>query len=160
MDFTRPSIDYGHGKIHAGQSFLVNAYATNIQTATPKLYRITVPALTYPHLNIHAALSAAGLVELYAGPTLTGQGTPLTNHNRNFNSSRTSSVVIAVDPTQSALGTLKEFLRVTGAGNPGQPVGGQSGDRAEVILAPGDYLVRVAADANGMGSWLSFSWYE
>lgn len=155
-------IDIVHQRIHDGKAFVVSSYDTDIDISTPKLYRISVP-LTAPaaHLEIEMALAAAGIGELFESPTITGNGTTLSNRNRNRESSNTSQLVIAEDPTKSADGTLLGFARVMGAGNPGQPVGGMAYSRHEFELAPGKtYLFKITTDADNNKSWMAFNWYD
>lgn len=155
------AIDWAHLQVHDGKSFVVNSYDTDIDIATPKLYRISVPIGVVAHVEVELTLLAAGIGELFEAPTLTAVGTALSAINRNRESSNAARMVVAEDPTISAAGTLLGFARISGAGNPAQPVGGQAYSRHEFELNGGKhYLFRITTDADNNKSWLAVNWYE
>jgi len=158
----RTTVEYPHQQIHEGRAFAVSSYDTDIDAAGPKYYRISVPlGGLSPHLEMELTLKDAGIGELFEAPTLTGQGTDLVPVNRNRNSQNVATLVVAVDPTVSAPGTLLGFVRVPNAGSPSQPVGGMAYERHEWLLRPGkNYLFRVTSDSDNNASWLAFNWYE
>lgn len=153
-------IDIQHHEVHAGDMYTVSDYDASVDTAAPKLWRLTTGATEIIHINLQIDLSAAGLVELYEHPTLTGAGTGLTAYNNNRLSAQTASLAVAYDPSASALGT-RLFVRTVGSNAPAARIGGSARPAIEWVLRPNeDYVVRVTPATNGTAVSLVAEFYE
>mgnify|MGYP003126151019 FL=1 len=134
-----------HRLIHDGMFF--SGWFRNATLASgSKLYLgISVPASTYPHMQVvQVTADEGGLeVELYENSTYSG-GSAVTMVNRNRNSSKTLSTSVVSAPTVTTEGTLIDFHIL-----PEQGAGGHSGvntkeEFGELALSSStDYLIAV-----------------
>ena len=156
-------VDAYHAAIHAGRAFVCTDYDTDTDIATPKLWRFTTPAAADGEIHLTWSINADGpaTVRLYEGPTSTGAGTGLTEINRKRESSRTATLAVAKDSTNSAPGTLLEIVRLGVAGNPAKSSGGAYEGRHEWELKPSTiYELEITVDADNTQLWMNLDWYE
>jgi len=155
-------VDAFHHMVHEGRAFIASDYDADTDIVGPKLYRIVAPAAPAEiHFEFDFYASAAGLLELFEAPTITGNGSALTARNLNRNSAISANLVIAGDATISGAGTLLWQSRLGAGQIPVNSVGGNASARHELILKYGTiYLLRFTTDADNNKTWMNYYWYE
>jgi hypothetical protein len=156
------TIDYAHHEIHTGGHFFYTDFDNDVDTASPKYYRLTTPDTTkWIHMNLTLYSEGAGTWQLFENPTVNAAGTGATVFNNNRNSATVAGLVIATDPTSTADGTLLKSWR-TGSGTAVPTrVGSASGRDEEIILKQNeDYFIKFTPDADNSKTKLELEWYE
>lgn len=159
---TMQTIEYEHHEIHSGSHFMYSDYDNDVDTGTPKYYRITTPDTTKElHVLIILYSEGAGTWWLYENPTVNAAGTPATLYNSNRNSGTTATGVIAPDPTSTADGTLLKTWRTGSGTNASSRIGGESNRGLEIILKRNeDYFVKFTPDADNAKTKVEIDFYE
>lgn len=155
--------EFEHSKIHDGDHYFYYDYDNDVDTASPKYYRLTTPNTTL-WINIASMVlysEGVGTWELFENPTVNAAGTTATTFNSDRNSSKTSSLVVAYDPTSTADGTRIKIWR-TGSGTTAPSrVGSDAGRGGEIILKQNeDYFLKFTPDADNAKTKLEIEWYE
>jgi hypothetical protein len=155
-------IDYAHHEIHAGSHFFYMDYDNDVDTGTPKYYRLTTPNTTkWSHVVFLLYSEGIGTWQLFENPTVNAAGTAATVFNSNRNSATAATLVIAYDATSTADGTLLKVWR-TGSGTTAPSrIGGETSRESEVILKQGeDYFLKFTPDADNAKIKIEIDWYE
>ena len=164
VDETLVTIDFVHHEIHEGNHYTSSVYDTTVDIASPKYFRLTVPAAVYPHVIFAVSGDSGFVIQFYEDPTLDAVGSAVARINNNRSSVNTANVTVFEDSTTQAPnndGTLLWSGIAGSGGNPTQSNSGQSGARQEFILSPSeDYLIKVTALANGTMINIQAEWYE
>jgi len=63
-------IDLAHHKIHEGEHWAFSARSADVDTATPRTFRMTTDAGTELHAIFSNSSTGAGFTELLEGPTI------------------------------------------------------------------------------------------
>ena len=155
------NIPIEHHEVHDGKYFTVTDYDNDVDTAAPKYWRITAPnTTTRIHCTIVIYVSAAGLVQFYENPTISGAGTALTAYNNDRNSTNAATATTFKDTTTSGDGTLLEQAYL-GTSNNRTKVGGDARQATEFILKQNeDYVVKFTPAANDAQAVVAIEWYE
>lgn len=155
-----------HRLIHDGMTFHATARVPTLADGASIDWLMSVPAGSYPHMTTFEFQLSAGEVDIktYEGVTTSADGTPVTQWNRNRNSSNTPDLLMFSAPTVTDLGTEfhDRYVPPTAGG-----VGARAGTLApnfgeEWILKPETkYLVRLT---NNSGAAITLTgealWYE
>ena len=155
-------ISYEHHEIHAGRHFFYSDYDSEVDTGTPKYYRITTPnTARWAHMTFTLYSEGIGTWQLFENPTVNAAGTPATLYNNDRNSVNAATVVIAPDPTSTADGTLLQTWR-TGSGTTAPSrIGSESSRDKEIMLKQNeDYFLKFTPDADNARTKLELEWYE
>lgn len=162
---TLKTIDYAHHEIHDGSSFIYNDYDEDVDTASPKRYRITTPnTAAWAHLVMEVTANAAGTLIFYEDPSINAAGSAGTVYNLNRNSSTANTTLVKYDTTTQAPnndGTVlwQDYIGTTG--KPNSSFGGSATTRVEFILKQNeDYILKFTPDADNTKLWVRFIWYE
>ena len=136
-------IDIIHHHIHDGDMFQADRLEEGVANDGTVEMLIKVPAGGVAHASFTAQAGGDARLQLFEGPTITADGTPVTPVNRNRTSTKVSAVSVFHTPTTSAAGTpLPDKLIAGGSG--GNSAGGQTEPFAEWNLkADEDYLFRI-----------------
>lgn len=156
------TIDYAHHEIHDGSHFYWTDYDSDVDTGTPKYYRITTPNTTkWAHVMFVLYSEGVGTWQLFENPTVNAAGTTVTPLNSNRNSLTAATLVIAYDPTSTADGTLIKVWR-TGSGTTlPTRIGSETRSDEEIILKQNeDYFLKFTPDSNDAKTKIEISWYE
>lgn len=156
------TIDYAHHEVHAGNHFFYTDFDNDVDTASPKYYRLTTPdTAKWIHLTITLYSEGAGTWQLFENPTVNAAGTDATVFNSNRNSATTAGLVVAADPTSTADGTLLKSWR-TGSGTAAPSrIGSSFGRDDEIILKQNeDYFIKFTPDSDNCKTKLELEWYE
>lgn len=159
---SRVVMEYEHHEIHAGDHFFYSDYDSDVDTASPKYYRLTTPNTTkWIHMLFGLYSEGVGTWQLFENPTVNAAGTAATKFNSNRNSSTAAGLVIAYDPTSTSDGTLLRSWR-TGIGtNTGSREGGHERSIYEKILKQNeDYFLKFTPDADNAKTIVELNWYE
>lgn len=155
-------IDYEHHEVHAGSHFIYYDYDSDVDTASPKYYRLTTPNTTkWIHIIFVLYSEGSGTWQLFENPTVNAAGTTATAVNNDRNSLTAATLVIAYDPTSTADGTQIKVWR-TGSGTTAPSrAGSESRSSIELILKQNeDYFLKFTPDANNAKTKVEFLWYE
>lgn len=154
-------IDLPHHKIHEESHYFCSDYDDDVDTGTPKLWRLTTPATGNVHLTFTAQTTLNGLLELYENATISAAGTTLTAFNSDRASTNTSTVGHAKDATVSAAGTLlKSYVMGSDGANPVGADGGDTSHDKEIILkASEDYIFKFTAGTDNARITLNLEYY-
>lgn len=155
------AIDLPHHKIHEGVHYFCSDYDNDVDTGTPKLWRLTTPAAGFVHLTFKAQTTLNGLLELYENATISAAGTTLPSYNSDRSSANTSTVVHAKDTTTSAAGTLiRSYVMGSDGANPVGADGGEASHDNEMILkASEDYVFKFTAGTDNARITLNLEYY-
>ena len=155
------TVDYAHHEIHGGSHYFFRSFAT-LGNGGDVDFGVTIPnSEKWAHMLWEFETTGETLFEVYEGSTYTGGSDPSGTFNSNRNSVNTSGLVIVVDPTVTAEGTLLEAQMVGVATTPSKAIGGGSGRDDEVILLQDTkYIFRF--ESGSADNHISFraSWYE
>lgn len=142
-----PVIDVDHHRIHEGHRFTtVDIDDVGVGAAAPKYWLFRAPNLPLIHFiySVHATYS--GTVELFRGPTVTDDGTPLLVDNNNQNNSRMATMLAFSNPTVTDDGTLIGGMVIGSDGaatNNKGAIGGERDRKNERILKKNtDYVIK------------------
>lgn len=158
-------IDTNHRHVHDGFYFHASGRATLGIAGTLDLL-LNVPAGCYPHVQdvLFNLGDAPADIGIYRGVTTSDDGTAVTVHNRNLNSSTTPEAVLTHTPTITDLGTQIHDRYIGDTGGTGiNKIGAFTPSTGEEwVFAPGEkYLVRLT---NNSGASMTVSyeafWYE
>jgi hypothetical protein len=163
------TIDVGHHKIHEGKIFIVSDENGTLASGEYHTWVVKTPPSgsdnSLVHLYYHLDLDDKAKVELWEGPTFTGDlsGSQLTSHNAN----RPNTT--EVDPTlwfeSGSLATSGSLLEVHHAGTSGLGVTPGGGGNAsnflkEWILKPEEtYVIKVTSEAAALHVAAVFQYY-
>ena len=156
------TIDYAHHEIHSGSHFFYTDYDSDVDTASPKYYRITTPdTAKWAHMLFTLYSEGVGTWQLFENPTVNAAGTTATVFNNDRNSATTATTVIAYDATSTADGTLLKTWR-TGSGTTAPSrVGTESRNDTEIILKQNeDYFLKFTPDADNAKTKIELEFYE
>lgn len=155
-------IDIVHERIHEGRSFIVTDVDVDVDIIAPKQWTLAAPNTDKQiHFAFDAFANAAGILELYEGPTITVAGTLMTAHNMNRNNAETASLIVRYDPTITVDGTKLWQTRLGVSGNLFVATGGGSSSRNEFILKKNtSYQMKFTSIADNNLVWVNFIWYE
>jgi len=159
---TIQTIDYAHHEIHAGSHFFYTDYDSDVDTASPKYYRITTPDTEkWGHMIFVLYSEGVGTWQLFENPTVNAAGTAATVFNSNRNSATTATIVVAYDPTSTADGTLLKTWR-TGSGTTAPTrIGSENRSDNEIILKQNeDYFLKFTPDSDNSKTKVELEWYE
>ena len=161
------TISEPHRLAHDGMMFhFTHLHSAVVNGGTEDLL-FKVPAGAYPHLNTMRVNAGGGdlNIYLYEGTTVSADGTAVTVHNTNRNSSNTADTPVYHTPTVTGVGTEihHQWLppSATGAGQTHDGVtDAQQGE--EWILAPStNYMLRVENNSgNTIDIWVEVLFYE
>ena len=156
------TIDYAHKEIHSGSHFFYSDYDSDVDTASPKYYRITTPNTTkWAHMIFTFYSEGVGTWQLFENPTVNAAGTTATVFNNNRNSATAATVVIAYDATSTSDGTLLKTWRTGSGTNAPSRVGTESRNDTEIILDQDqDYFLKFTPDADNAKTKVELEWYE
>ena len=165
--FAQTVIEENHRMIHDGFMYAQTGKDTGWANAGVLDFLISVPAFTFPHVQVMKLNFGRGDIDIvaYEGTTTSNDGTGMTVQNVNRNSSNTAATALYASPTITDVGTQIFTLWVppTGTGT-GQSANGTDGvgQGGEWILAPETkYLVRLTNNSGSTIDWShEFSWYE
>lgn len=155
-------IPYEHHEIHAGSHFFYTDFDNDVDTGSPKYYRLTTPNTTkWVHLITTLYSDGAGTWELFENPTVNAAGNVATTFNSNRNSATTAGLVVATDPTSTSDGTLLMTFR-TGSGTTlPTRIGSENSRENEIILKQNeDYFIKFTPDSDNAKVKLGLEWYE
>jgi len=156
-----------HRMVHDGFMFQTSGKQTGWLDAADKLFLITTPALSFPHIQVMRLNFGRGDIdfEAFEGATTSADGAALTLQNVNRNSSNTPNIVLTAEPTVTDDGTSIFTLWVpptsAGVGNSANGVEG-IGQGSEWVLKPSTkYLIRLTNNSGSTIDWsYEFAWYE
>lgn len=159
---TLQTIDYEHHEIHSGSHFIYYDYDGDVDTASPKYYRLTTPNTTkWTHVQFSLFSEGAGTWQLFENPTVNAAGTTVTTFNNDRNSTTTATLVIATDPTSTADGTQIKIWRTGSGTNAPMRAGLESRSAVELILKQNeDYFLKFTPDADNAKTKIEVLWYE
>lgn len=159
---SRVTIEYEHHEIHAGDHFLYYDYDSDVDTASPKYYRLTTPNTTkWIHIIFVLYSEGSGTWQLFENPTVNAAGTAAVAVNSNRNSATAAGLVIASDPTSTADGTQIKVWRSGVGTNTGSRAGSEARSSLEIILKQNeDYFLKFTPDADNAKSKMQLNWYE
>ena len=157
-------IDTVHSEIHEAEHYFVEDYDGDVD-ATDKYWLIKAPnTAVRAHIVFTFAASLNGTAYVYENPTVSNNGTPLTEINNDRNSANTATVSVFRDPTVSNDGTqLKVVVIGSDSVNPSgsRAIGGAGSRDEELILEQNeDYLVKFTAITNNTRVSVGMYWYE
>lgn len=154
------SIEAEHHEVHKGDMYIISDIDADVDTASPKYWRITAPNTTKRiHVKIAVATDTGGLIEVYENPTVNAAGTGLTAVNADRNSSNTATATAFKDTTTTGDGTLIEVSRI-GAGRE-KKFGGVARQFSEFILKQNeDYIIKCTPDSDNAKISINLNWYE
>jgi len=156
------TIDYAHHEVHDQSHFFWTDYDADVDTASPKYYRLTTPNTTkWIHMLFILYSEGVGKWELFENPTVNAAGTTVTTFNSDRNSATAATLVVAYDATSTADGTLI-FTWRTGSGTTGPTrIGSEASRGQEIILKQNeDYFLKFTPDADNAKIKLNLEWYE
>tara|TARA_R110000772_G_scaffold21252_5_gene58606 strand:+ start:796 stop:1317 length:522 start_codon:yes stop_codon:yes gene_type:complete len=148
-----------HHRIHQGTFFEVNIL--DLAVASAGTLDVLVRVVSSAHMRIHAAVSADFLAEMTEAPITTLDGTPVTAFNLNRFSSRVASTLLFQAPTITDIGAPILEQQYLPGGSGGNAIGAQGSTFEEILMSPGDYLLRltnISGQAN-IGS-MNIDFYE
>jgi len=165
--FAQTVIDESHRMIHDGFLYSQTGKGTGWANAGVLDFLISVPAATFPHVQVMKLNFGRGDIDLvaYEGTTTSNDGTGLTVQNVNRNSSNTPATALYSSPTVTDPGTQIFTLWIpptsTGTGLSANGIEGV-GQGSEWLLAPETkYLIRLTNNSGSTIDWShEFSWYE
>lgn len=139
------TMDTVHDRVHRGQMFVGSAYNASLAAAGTFDVLFRVGTGHSAHLDIAASLGGDGTVQLYEAPVSTVDGTALTLVDRNRITKNTPTSLAFTGPTLTSPGTLlvTDFFPGGSGGSGATPGGSSDANFTEVVLGPGDYLIRV-----------------
>lgn len=155
-------LDYAHNQIHDGNHYKAGFQDDSMNTDEVVSLVFTTPnSTTYMHWTLTAQSTGKCRVALYSGPTLSAPGTSITPTNRNFNSSKTSAMVVRHTPGISANGTKITERWIGASGIGGTTTGGsQRGDSEFILAANTQYLLLGTAEDDAIKIAIGGDWYE
>lgn len=156
------TIDPVHHHVHEGRLFSTTHIKEALGASNSTYMLLRAGANNVPHFEFTVNTAGAARIDMFEGPTLTDDGTPLTEVNHDRSSSNTSDVSVFSEPTVSADGTLLLTDRVpSGVAGAKAGLGNVSG-RAEWLLAPStDYLIKITNQGNTAATVAASAvWYE
>jgi hypothetical protein len=159
---TIQTIEYEHHEVHAGSHFIYYDYDSDVDTASPKYYRLTTPNTTkWAHIQFVLYSEGFGTWQLFENPTVNAAGTTATTFNNDRNSETAATLVIAYDATSTADGTQIKVWRTGSGTNAPQRAGSESRASVELILKQNeDYFLKFTPDADNAKTKVEVLWYE
>jgi len=159
---TIQTIEYEHHEIHAGNHYFYYDYDNDVDTASPKYYRLTTPDTSkWIHIEFVLYSEGIGTWQLFEDPIVDAAGTTATTFNSDRNSANTAGLVVAYDPTSTADGTQIKVWRTGMGTNVSTRVGGESRSDLEIILKQNeDYFLKFTPDSDNAKTKVQLLWYE
>lgn len=156
------TIDYAHHEIHAGSHFFFTDYDSDVDTASPKYYRLTTPDTTkWVHLMLNLYSEGFGTWALYEDPDVNASGIAASVFNNDRNSLIEAGLAITTDPTSTDDGTLLKTWRTGSGTNSPTRVGSTSRSEEELILKQNEeYFIKFTPDSDNAKTKLELEWYE
>ena len=160
------AIDALHYMVHQGFVFHISHTIAALANTASHEILVKVPASTYPHLHKHVTYVGAGDVDLdiFEGTTVSADGTAITSHITNRNSSNTPGTLFYHTPTVTDDGTLihDQWVPPTSSGTGGSHDGADASTGEEWLLAPStNYLIRITNNSGDtIRVWEEILWYE
>jgi hypothetical protein len=149
--------DYFHGKLCMGRLYGVTDYDDDVDTAGPKYWHFTTASGVCTFISLEAAVSGAGLLQLFEGPTVDAAGTALTVFNKNRNSANLPTVLAKYDTTFSADGTAIAQIYLGGGSTAPTRLGGTH-ETSYALKANTHYALKFtpAANETKISMWAEF----
>ena len=144
-------IDYPHAEVHSGSAYTI-ANTISIAAAATASFILETPNTTkWAHLTFQAtALSGPATFELYEGVSANADGTLATPINNNRNSTKTSGLVVRLNPTGISGGSLLSKAQTGSAGSgffsTGLSGGMISRDSEYILKQNTKYEIRITND--------------
>jgi hypothetical protein len=152
--------DVVRSKILSGEEFSVDGYDEDVDTGTPKQWRITTCDDRSCRINFDFSASNAGLLEMYEAPTINVSGTLMTPGNKNRNIAATGETTWHEDCTTSAAGDLL-CAKVIGSNSPTARIGGTTEGNFEIILKKStEYVIKFTPLNDNTRASLCGEWSE
>ena len=156
-----------HRLVHDGMFYAASGKQTAWANATSQTFLINCPSGCFPHVQQIILNFGRGDIDFvaYEGATTSNDGSALTAHNVNRNSSNTPNLELYAAPTITDPGTeiFTLWSPPTGTGT-GQSANGISnvGQGSEWILTPSTkYYIVLTNNSGSTIDWsYEFSWYE
>jgi hypothetical protein len=156
-----------HRLSHDGMVFHASGKVVGLANGADAEFAMIVPAGSFPHVQRVRLDTERGDIDLtmYEGSTFSNDGTPITAHNVNRNSSNTALVIPHASPTITDDGTLfhTHWVPATASG-----VGASSGvmdinafGEEWILQSNTKYLFRITNNSGGAIDYrYEFVWYE
>jgi len=159
------SIEVGHHKIHDGKMFYAEHHdAEMTDTDKIEMVLVTPNSDVRIHLIPGAGVTGEATLELFRDVVTTtpnGDGTVLTNDNRDENSSEEATLVVTHTPSISSDGDLRQTRYYGSTGLAGTATSGDDirGVNERILEKNTKYLLRLTAHGNIKGRTYA-NWYE
>jgi hypothetical protein len=158
-------MNWFHALIHKGELFEINDVDDDVDIATPKYWHFKTPSSDseYYHYVMEVDCDGGALVQFFESPTLSDDGSTLSEGNYNRNSSKSSDLLSYKDPTVSDDGkrlVSHEIGSNGGGGFFGAPSAGGTNLR-EFILKPNtSYIVKVTVRQDNSNVDIDVTYYS
>ena len=155
-------IDYLHSLIHEGKLFRVSHMATNVATSTGYKYLINVPAGVELHYEAKYFAKFGGWIKATYDPAVTANGTEVVASNLKTNSPVKITSKFYAAPTATAKADAVPFYVGIpgGTGVAGTGSSGGNGERVELGLRPGNWLLEFTPYADSSDFIINVIAYE
>lgn len=151
------TLNMPHQKIHDGQRFFCNRYASGLSNGTN--YDLSLVTSTAKvHLRMDARWLATGRIEVYEGATLSNNGTALTVYNRSRDVAGIGTMLAYHTPTVTTTGTLI-FVSIHTAAVGIHPFI-DTFDNELILKVSTKYLIRMASTSGSNAYSITYDWYE
>jgi len=154
-------LDTIHYRVHIGEMFQVDKVSLAVANNASSEILIRVPSNGSAHMAFTIRAGGDTRLQLFEGPTVTGDGVSIPTVNRNRFSSKVTGILAFHTPTVADDGVpLSSILSAGGTG--GNSAGGDASSFSEWVLkSDTDYLMKgtnVAGTAQNIG--LEVYWYQ
>lgn len=157
-------IEYDHHQVHEGESYVYSNLISSLSSGSNKDFRINVPsAMTTVDRTAHMIVEVVSTLEaeVYINEDMTytvgNGGTARTSYNRNRLLAANLAKTIVYEDTIPATTGTNVWIGLTGSA---KRAGSSGRSLNELILRPGDYLIRIISRAAGCKILVRFEWYE
>jgi len=150
-----------HNRVHVGDMYSASHYFASIESAANAEILVKVGSNKELHFLFSIGAGAEAVVYIFEDPTITDDGTILSIHNMNRNSSNTSDANAYYNPTTSADGTQLCVGLLPGAEKKNDMGGTIRHDTEWILDENTNYLIRVTNNGQGAEAVaIQLEWYE
>ena len=156
------SIDVEHREVHEGHFFSGSQYVANVQIVSPKKYIINTPdTARRAHIKIQVDGAAKFTAKLSEGATTDSDGTELTMHNADRESTNVAGTKFYHTPTNAVHGAVVLREQTAGSNSPVVRIGGTARNGGEWMLKRNTkYLLEITVAADNTDISVVFDFYE
>lgn len=151
-----------HYRIEHSNGWISSHLFTSVASSASAYFHIKVGSTMNPHGNFTVSTEAGVTVEFFENPTLTGDGTALSENCLNRQNPSTADTSCFHTPTVTADGTLLETGLIGTANTGVTDIGDTQTDRGYWVLKKNeDYLIKVTnEDQAAKDIAIAYIWHE